>query len=41
MQQTRDGMAHQLAERVCGQAARRDDTRIARRLYRKPGVDGV
>jgi len=39
-QQTREGMAHKLAERWCGQAAGRDGTRRARRLYRTPGVDG-
>jgi hypothetical protein len=30
-----------LAERLCWQVARRDDTRVARRLYRKQEVDGV
>jgi hypothetical protein len=30
-----------LAERLCWEALRRDDTRIARRLYRKQGIDGV
>ena len=30
-----------LAERLCWQAARRDDARVARRLYRKEVVDGV
>jgi hypothetical protein len=30
-----------LAERLCWQAARRDDSRVARRLYRKQVVDGV
>jgi hypothetical protein len=30
-----------LAERLCGEVARRDDFRVARRLYRKPLVDGV
>jgi hypothetical protein len=30
-----------LAERLCWQAACRDDARVARRLYRKPVVDGV
>jgi hypothetical protein len=29
------------AERLCWQVARRDDTRVARRLYRKQQVDGV
>jgi hypothetical protein len=30
-----------LAERWCWQVARSDDARVARRLYRKQGVDGV
>lgn len=30
-----------LAARWCGQVARRDDTRVARCLYRKPQVEGV
>jgi hypothetical protein len=34
-------MAQNLAERLCWQVARRDDARVARRLYRKPVVDGV
>jgi hypothetical protein len=41
MQQTRDDMPQNLAERSCGQVARRADRRIARRLYRKPVVDGL
>jgi hypothetical protein len=41
MEQTHDEMAQNLAERLCWQVARRDDTRIARRLYRKQLVDGV
>jgi hypothetical protein len=41
MDQTREAMAQHLAERLCWQVARRDDTRVARRLYRKPLVDGV
>jgi Transposase DDE domain len=41
MHQTREGIAHNLAERLCWQAARRDDSRVARRLYRKQVVDGV
>ena len=41
MDQTREAMARNLAERLCWQAARRDDSRVARRLYRKPVVDGV
>jgi hypothetical protein len=34
-------MTPHLAERWCGQAARRDDARVARRLDRTPVVDGV
>jgi Transposase DDE domain len=41
MGQTRDEIDQNLAERLCWQAARRDDTRVARRLYRKEVVDGV
>ena len=41
MKQTREEVAQHLAERWCGQAARRDDSRVARRLYRRPVVDGV
>src|SRR5215211_4078796 len=41
MEQTREAIAQQLAERLCWQAARRDDARVARRLYRKQVVDGV
>jgi hypothetical protein len=41
MAQTRAEMAQHLAERLCWQVARRDDARVARRLYRKQGVDGV
>jgi hypothetical protein len=40
MAQTREEIAQTLAERLCWQAARRDDSRIARRLYRKQVVDG-
>jgi hypothetical protein len=36
-----DEITQNLAERLCWQVARRDDTRIARRLYRKQLVDGV
>jgi hypothetical protein len=35
MKQARDELTQNLAERLCWQVARRDDTRIARRLYRK------
>jgi Transposase DDE domain len=41
MGQTRDEIAQNLAERLCWQVARRDDARVARRLYRKQVVDGV
>src|SRR2546428_8193501 len=41
MPQTRDEITENLAERWCWQVARRDDARVARRLYRKQVVDGV
>lgn len=41
MAQTRDEIEPNLAERRCWQAARRDDSRVARRLYRTHVVDGV
>jgi hypothetical protein len=41
MQQTRAEVAQNLAERWCWHAARRDDARVARRLYRRQVVDGV
>ncbi len=41
MGQTREDIAQHLSERLCWQAARRDDSRVARRLYRKQVVDGV
>jgi Transposase DDE domain len=41
MRQTNDELAQNLAERLCWEVARRDDTRVARRLYRKQEVDGV
>ena len=41
MAQTREAIAQQLAERLCWQAACRDEARVARRLYRKQVVDGV
>ena len=41
MQQTRDEITTNLAERLCWQVAQRDDARVARRLYRKELVDGV
>jgi hypothetical protein len=34
-------LAQHLAERLCWEVAHRDDTRVARRLYRKQEVDGV
>jgi hypothetical protein len=41
MGHTHDEITQNLAERLCWQVARRDDTRVARRLYRKQEVDGV
>jgi Transposase DDE domain len=41
MKQAREEITQNLAERICWEVARRDDTRIARRLYRKQVVDGV
>jgi hypothetical protein len=41
MSQTQDGITENLAERLCWEVARRDDVRVARRLYRKQLVDGV
>ena len=41
MGQTREAVTQNLAERLCWQAAQRDDSRVARRLYRKEVVDGV
>jgi DDE family transposase len=41
MGQTHDEITQNLAERLCWEVARRDDSRVARRLYRKPLVDGV
>jgi Transposase DDE domain len=41
MEQTREAITQNLAERLCWQAAHRDDARVARRLYRKQVVDGV
>src|SRR5215475_10711831 len=41
MGQTPDAITANLAERLCWEVARRDDARVARRLYRKPLVDGV
>jgi hypothetical protein len=41
MEQTLEEGQQNLAERLCWQAARRDDARVARRLYWKQVVDGV
>src|ERR1700752_3929655 len=41
MGQTQDELTENLAERWCWEVARRDDSRVARRLYRKQRVDGV
>jgi hypothetical protein len=41
MPQTNDEITQNLAERSCWEVARRDDARIARRLYRTQLVDGV
>jgi hypothetical protein len=41
MQQTREEIRQTLAERLCWEVARRDDRRVARRLYRTQGIDGV
>lgn len=41
MRQTPDEITQNLAERLCWEVARRDDARVARRLYRKQEVDGV
>ena len=41
MAQRREAITQHLAVRLCGQVARRHDSREARRLDRKPVVDGV
>ena len=41
MAQTRDATNHHLTKRWCWEAARRDDTRVARRLDRKQIIDKV
>lgn len=41
MEQTPDEITQNLAERWCWEVARRDASRVARRLYRKQLVDGV
>lgn len=40
MVQTREEINQNLAGRLCWQVARRDDSRVARRLYRKQVIDG-
>src|SRR2546430_498264 len=41
MRQIKDELTQNLAERLCWEVARRDDTRVARRLYRRQEVVGV
>jgi hypothetical protein len=41
MAQTRDATHHHPTKRRCWEVARRDDTRVARRLYRKQVIDKV
>ena len=41
MRQTLDKITENLAERLCWAVAHRDDSRVARRLYRKQEIDGV
>src|SRR5262245_40752869 len=41
MGQTRDETVQNLAERLCWAVANRDDSRVARRLYRKQVIDSV
>ena len=41
MRPTREPIEPNLAERLCWQVAQRDDSRVARRLYRKQVIDGV
>jgi hypothetical protein len=41
MRHAKDELVQNLAERLCWEVARRDDSRVARRLYRKQEVDGV
>jgi hypothetical protein len=40
MQQSRDEITQDLAEWSSGEVARRDDRRVARRLYREWAIDG-
>jgi hypothetical protein len=41
MRHTKDKLAQNLAERWCWEVAHRNDTQVARRLYRKQEGDGV
>jgi Transposase DDE domain len=41
MRQIQDEITQNVAERLCWEVARRDDSRVARRLYRKQEIDGV
>ncbi len=41
MRQIKDELPQNLAERLCWDVARRDNTRVARRLYRQQEVDRV
>jgi hypothetical protein len=41
MRHTRDKITENLAERLRWEVAHRDDSRVARRLYRKQESDGV
>ena len=41
MEQTREGIAQNLAERLWWEVARRDDSRVARCMDRQQVVDGV
>jgi hypothetical protein len=41
MRQSQDDISQPLAERLRGEVARRDDRRVARRLYRQHVVAGV
>jgi hypothetical protein len=41
MRHTHDALTQNWAERLCWEVARRDETRVARRLYRQQEVDGV
>jgi hypothetical protein len=41
MRQRPDEITQNVAERLCWEVARRDDARVARRLYRKQLGDGI